>query len=60
LNKCVCVREREEEIRTAVEGVGLGVLVGLLGADVGDGVLDAGGLAAGGGQDGMKDVDEGG
>ena len=47
-----------KERHTAVEGVRLRVLVGLLGAGVGDGVLDAGGLAIARGQGAVEGVDE--
>lgn len=43
---------------TAVEGKRLGVLLGLLGAGVGVGVLDAGVVAAGHGQEDVQGVDE--
>lgn len=49
---------REKKGHTAVEGKRLGVLLGLLDAGVGVGVLDAGGLAAGRGQEDVQAVDE--
>ena len=45
-------------VGTAVEGIRLGVLVGLLGGRVGDGVLDPRGLAAPAGEHGVQGVDE--
>lgn len=45
-------------ILAAVEKVGVGVLVGLLGGSIGNGVLQAAGLAEFGGAHGMQGVDE--